>query len=115
MKAKIERDWFLEELPIGFIRELPTVDSPYLMTRILGIDSQEAKSLNARGIHDIFYYDWEQVAAGYDKVYGLLHLYTAAEDFTLPSGSNVKAGALIMEVTCLDMEKMTSTVAFEVI
>ena len=85
------RKWRVYKVPISS----PDADKPPRETavdfKVCGSDSEEAERL--REDSKRFYYDWEQIVADLDKIYGVVDLYRLTADW-----KDHKNGALVLEV-----------------
>lgn len=94
-----DRKWRIVELSVDELNGLPLAENPAISDRLVcGIDSQAAKVLEKKGVEP-FYYDYQQLEAGLDRVYGLTRVRDFAEDYLFADGTVAKAGALIMELS----------------
>lgn len=109
------RNWTIRELSFKAIDDLPKEESAFRNEDIVGMLSQAAVNKEEAGVTHVFYFDFEQEAAGLDKIYGCADLFAATEDFALEDGFEIKAGALIFPIHRMDFQAMTQTVLFEVV
>lgn len=108
-----DRKWRIIEISADELRALPLAEKPSIPEDIVcGSDSQVAKDLEKRGTEP-FYYDYQQLEAGLDRVYGLSRVRDFAEDYSFADGTVAKAGALIMELSKFDMETYLFTALIE--
>lgn len=108
-----DRKWRIVELSADELRAIPRTEKPSIPdVFVCGSDSQAAKYLEKKGVEP-FYYDYQQLEAGLDKVYGLSRVSDFAEDYEFADGSKAKAGALLMELSKFDMETYLFTVLVE--
>jgi hypothetical protein len=90
--------------------------APFPEHLVLGMESQMAKDFLRRGGDEstLFYFDFEQYAAGLDKTYGLLDFYVVGEEeLTFAADVVGKPGALLMVISKMDLDAMTATVLVE--
>ena len=109
------RNWTIRELSFEGIDALPKEESAFRNDDIVGMLSQAAINKEEAGVTHVFYFDYEQEAAGLDKTHGCAEIFAAAEDFVLEDGTEIKSGALIFPIHRMDFQAMTQTVLFEVI
>lgn len=108
-----DRKWRIVELSMDELKGLPLAEKPAISEHLVcGSDSQAAKDLEKRGIEP-FYYDYQQLEAGLDKIYGMSRVGDFAEDYEFSDGSKAKAGALLMELSKFDPETFIFTVLVE--
>jgi len=93
--------------------ELPLRSSSIPASKVVHYLSPAGQIFDSNGDTDVFYGDLEQEAAGLEESYGYGELQEAAEDFILPDGTEIKAGALVLTVTRMDMAAGTMTTLFE--
>ena len=106
------RNWNLVKVPFDLDLSKHTTISP-LNEHSCGMDSGMDKRL--RPEVERFYYDYEQLSAGLDKVYGASDLRVTTSEFTFEDGTIAREGALILITYDMDMEAKTFTAMVEVI
>lgn len=108
-----DRKWRIAELSADELRAIPRTEKPSIPEDfVCGSDSQAAKDLEKEGIEP-FYYDYQQLEAGLDKVYGMSRVSDFAEDYLFADGTVAKASALLMELSKFDPETFIFTVLVE--
>lgn len=106
------RNWTLVKVPFDLDLSQHTTISP-LNEYSCGMDSAKAKNL--RPEVERFYYDYEQLSAGLDTVYGASDLRVTTSEFTFEDGTVAREGALILVTYDMDMDAQTFTAMVEVI
>lgn len=108
-----DRKWRIVELPAAELKAIPKSEKPSIPEHLVcGSDSQVATNLEKQGIEP-FYYDYQQLEGGLDRVYGLSRVSDLAEDYEFSDGTTAKAGALLMELSKFDPETFIFTVLVE--
>jgi hypothetical protein len=112
MTDYIPRKWKTVTLHQSELNSIPLDTNVIPMSRVCALDSQMAANLVKRGVTP-FYYDYEQIEAGFPVAYGLGNLGALTQDFVFGDFGIGYAGALVMELTNVDIETGIFTLLVE--
>lgn len=106
------RTWLAHYLTEEAAATLPLEPGPFSRDRIVELGSPRGEELEQAGLGPIFYFDYEQIAAGLPEHYST-YVEQAAEDFTLPDGTAILKGALVLRLLHLQLESGLQIILFE--
>lgn len=112
MTDYIPRKWKTVTLHQSELESLPLDTDVIPMSRVCGLESRVGEDLVKRGVTP-FYYDYEQLEAGLPVAYGLSSIGALTEDFVFADFGIGYRGALVMELTYVDMETGLFTLLVE--
>lgn len=104
------RKWVLAEVP--FAARFDSVEADE-QKWVCGMDSPVAASRLRNG-SPVFYFDYEQLEAGLDDVYGIGQLQRLTSPVTLPDGTFIPAGNLYVRTYKADDALTTRWDMFEI-